>query len=901
MSFQVRRGVVKGALVVSSTMSLWSSRAFFVISLLSFAGFGAGAAGQEDQSGASAGRRPEVGRLARVPVGFDDALTPIDVRAHPGSNAVGMCDTAAVGEPVDSRLALWQQLASLDQGQRANAEIELELGAGARDADRAAAARIADLWNSGAHDAALAQLRALENAGVSPALGITWRVPLAWGSDRMNDVRVGDTRTEAQAMNIDFDAQTGYVFAIVRWGSTTGTSAWTMNISTDGGITWSESYAYASSVGLIDVDCAVVDDYVYVAYVAGNAADEARMRRCLVSTGGIDGSYGFHVVFDAGANTVEEVALAANANDFDNRIYYAIIQSNDVLRYAHDVASDGTTFNESSPVGANPEFGLDMTWDNGHDTCTEFLYVSYAGNDGHIHVLGRSESAWTAWTVETGSGSFRTTAVSAYNGTIICAFEYPYTYGTGIRYRISYDCGASWSPGSLAVPDGATIFGYFKPDVDARSGHGTAIIYQAEAGELDPMYCRTRAGFAPGAWSDAALFSDHDVYTGSDTALGYLPPLAGEAFSYGALYLSLDPDFRTPYFDRPAASGAACGDTTPPAVSISAPAALACACDLVDIVGAVNDPDGTYVGDRLEVRQRGTSAWAVVDAATGARSGVLYTWNTAGLPQDFYDVRVVGQNECGLSNSDSVFIYKPTSFDTLELRTPVHGGVYGGSVSLDGTAASQSCFANYTVSYRPAAGGTYNPVDPLHPTYTSAVINDPLALWNTVALGVPDGDYTLRVGGETTCGNAATETIVVTVDNTPPVAYLSAPASCAVFAPGTSVAIEGEVLDANLEAWTLAVTGGPYTDWHTIAGPTTSNASGVLLAWDTSGLPTCSYTIRLQALDKAVLSGEPSHRVVEAYTSIELHEWASADLDGDGDVDIADLVQFQLTFTGPLP
>ena len=445
-----------------------------IVSILLFGGFGAIAGAQEDQSGARAGSVRAEDALNHGAAELDDAFVSIDVGRYPAPDLIDQRDTARQKEPIDTPLALWEQLASLDEARRANAEIELELGGAVRGADRGAAANVANLWNGGDYDTALAELRAMEEAGVPLAVGIAWIEPLPLGDLRMNDLRIGGTRSDAQTMNLDFDASSGNVFAIVRWGSTTGTSAWTLNISTDGGVTWLESYSYASSVGLIDADCAVVDDYVYVAYVAGNALDEARMRRCLTSTGAIDGGYGFHVVFDAGANTVEDVALASNANDFNNRIYYAIIQSDDVLRYAYDVGSDGTTFVEESPAGANPEFGLDMTWDNNRSTCAEFLYVSYAGNDGDIHVLGHGEASWADWAVEADAGSFRTTAISANDDTIICAFEYPYTYGTGIRYRISYDCGDTWTPGALAVPDGATIFGYFEPDVDARDGprHG---------------------------------------------------------------------------------------------------------------------------------------------------------------------------------------------------------------------------------------------------------------------------------------------------------------------------------------------------------------------------------------------------------------------------------------------
>jgi hypothetical protein len=857
------------------------------------AGSGATVIGQEDQSGASTGSAIE-------PIVLDDAFSPIDAAEGPGPDLVDVRDTAAGAEPVHKPLALWEQLANLGHEQRTNAEIELELGGAANGADHDAAARIVALWNSGDHEAALAQLRALEEAEAPLGLGIAWRVPLARSGQRLLDYRIGGTRTEAQTMSLDYDAQNGNLFAAVRWGSTTGTSCWTMNISADSGLTWSESYSYGSTVGLIDVDCVVSDEYVYVAYVVGNATNEARMRRCLVSDGAIDSSYAFQVVFDAGANTVEDVALASNADDYDNRIYYAIIQSNDVLRYAFDAADDGTTFAEGSPASSNPEFGLDMTWDNTRNNCAEFIYISYSGTDGNIHVRGHSESDWTDWTVDTGVGSFRRTAISAYEDTIICAFEYPFNDGTGIRYAISYNCGVSWSPGTLAVPDGSSISGYFEPDVDARDGDGTAIIYQAEAGEFDPMYYRTRAGFAPGAWSDPTIFSDYDVYTGSDTAIAYLPPMAGELFSHGATYISLDPDFRTPYFDRPATAGPPCGDGTPPVVDIDSPGTLECACDLVDITGSVGDPDGTYVRDRLEIRRRGTSAWLGVDTAIGARSGVLYTLDTTGMPQDFYHLRIVGENECGLTHSDSTLVYKPTGFEDLQLSEPEDGDVYGGEVCFEGTAWTQSCFAEYTVSYRPAGAGSWKPVDPDNPVYTAPVINDLLATWKPAGLGLSDGDYDLRVIADTECGNTAVEDREVVVDNTWPIAGITSPEACA-YVDG-EVEVFGTAFDANLGSWTLQYTGGDASDWVTIDSGTTSVVNGPLGAWDTTSLRPCAYALRLLVTDQAVINcNNANHHWSECTVSVNVGACGDFDVDDDGDVDLFDYYWFNQAFNGPHP
>jgi len=307
------------------------------------------------------------------------------------------------------------------------------------------------------------------------------------------------------------------------------------------------------------------------------------------------------------------------------------------------------------------------------------------------------------------------------------------------------------------------------------------------------------------------------------------------------------------------------------------------------------------VRDQLEVRPRGSSAWVLEGWKIGARSGVLYTWDTTSWMQGFYSVRIVAENECGLNGSDSTFVYKPTSFDDLELSAPVDGGVYGGGVCFDGTASTQSCFAEYTVSFRPAGGMSWKPVDPDNSVYNTPVVNDSLAFWKPAGLGLSDGDYDLRLSAETECGNTASAIITVSIDNTPPVARLDAPDNCDVFMPGAGIEIHGEVADANLKAWALAVAGGPYDGWHTIAGPSTSNASGLLFTWDTSGLPACAYVLRLQASDESVVDcGDGSH-VVEDYASIVLGGLASPDLDEDGDVDIVDFMLFQLEFSGPMP
>ncbi len=506
------------------------------------------AAEREDGSGAATAITPPRPIAAPViPVGLDDTLQPLTVSVTPARESADVSDAARAQEAAPKWTTLAERLQLLESGQRARATIQLELLQSAGEAERADAAVVAELWSVGEHESALEQLRALEATGVVVGLGIDWVGGNPTRGTRAPDIRVGDPREGAQKMCLDFDAQNGNLFCVIRWGSITGTSAWTANLSTDSGTTWTETYSFSSSVGLIDVSAAVVDDYVYVAYVAGNATDEGRLRRCLVSTGGIDGAYGYQVIVDAGTSAVEEVSLAANPDDFDNRIYYLALLNDDQIRYFWDVASDGLTFTDGgSPPAAEAEFGLDSSFLH-NLTCGDFLGISYAANDGTIRVQLRSESAWSESVVQLGSGSFRTTSISAYGNMIVCAYEYPYTNGTGIRYSASYDCGDTWVPGDVAVPDGTFYFGYFEPEVGARGGYGTAIVYHAEAGDWDPAYYQFRHGYTPGPWTMRVEFNEFDVYTGSDMELTVMPPLNLGIWSLGGMYLL---DTRVPYFDR---------------------------------------------------------------------------------------------------------------------------------------------------------------------------------------------------------------------------------------------------------------------------------------------------------------------------------------------------------------
>jgi len=347
------------------------------------------------------------------------------------------------------------------------------------------------------------------------------------------------------------------------------------------------------------------------------------------------------------------------------------------------------------------------------------------------------------------------------------------------------------------------------------------------------------------------------------------------------------------------------GDATPPTVQIASPAEIGCACYEFPVVGTAEDTDGGLRDYKLEVAPDGSSAWSLIATGSSAVSdGLLGTWNAVGSPQGYYTLRLTATNACGVSTTDVQTVWLDGQFDTLDFRTPMHGDVVGGVVCFDGTVDDAWCFDSYTASYRPvfnsANTAAFAPVDPLTPIYTSTVTHDVLAQWDTISLGIPDGDYELRVGADTTCGNGASVTRVVAVDNTPPTAVLTSPANCA-YVDGV-VEIDGTANDFHLASWSLQYTGGNSNSWTTIAAGNTPVVNGLLGHWDTSTLPPCAYTLRLVVTDAAVVDCNSTRFHQPEYAvSVNVGYCGDFDVDDDGDVDLFDYQAFQMYFTGALP
>lgn len=220
--------------------------------------------------------------------------------------------------------------------------------------------------------------------------------------------------------------------------------------------------------------------------------------------------------------------------------------------------------------------------------------------------------------------------------------------------------------------------------------------------------------------------------------------------------------------------------------------------------------------------------------------------------------------------------------DYFGITSPYGGEVVSGVVVIEGSADDNEKLTDnfyYTIHYGPAGGGTFSVIDPYTPVYTVPVINDYMGMWDTTALGVPDGEYRLEFHFYGSC-NVWEQDVYVAVDNTHPLCEISSPASCDALT-GT-VGVSGTADDENLSSWVLEYADPQSNYWSIIASGTEPVTGGVLAQWDTSSLPSCNTTLQLIVMDQG---GHISEYVVPVKVGL------SADITDDKEVNLSDLAE----------
>lgn len=227
------------------------------------------------------------------------------------------------------------------------------------------------------------------------------------------------------------------------------------------------------------------------------------------------------------------------------------------------------------------------------------------------------------------------------------------------------------------------------------------------------------------------------------------------------------------------------GDTTPPVVSITAPAnAATVSGSAVSITATATDDSGTVSG--VQFRVDGND---IVPEDTSSPFGI--TWNSASVSNGSHALTAVARDPSGNMTTSSTITVTVSNADTtppvVSITAPANAATVSGSaVSITATATDNS--------------GTVSGVQFKHGTTNIGVedTSSPFAVsWDTT--GLANGSYALTAVARDPTGNTTTSsTITVTVSNggdtTPPVVTIVLPLEGATVS-GTIVTVSATASD----------------------------------------------------------------------------------------------------------
>ena len=393
-----------------------------------------------------------------------------------------------------------QILEKLSTSEKENAIIDIECDTEAE----AEANLIEEKWNSGNYEEAIELLKnssVLENA----AIGIQWKEPVATAKMRWgDDIRIGN-RDSIRIVSLDVDNSTGYLFAVL--GYQDGLySHWAVNISTDTGKTWAETYSWGGAENAPDVDGNVLESYFYVAYLV-TTNNTGRIRRFNTSNGSVDDVYFYKTVIDEGV-ALRDIALTSTADRSSpnyHLLYFSIMDNDSLRNYWSNVTdSDGETWSAFDPNVGNADRGLDACC---AVSPSNNMWASYIGTDDSLYIIG----GWNSWshygpwvTSYTGTYSEYTTSIGAYGDTVIAVHPYRRNADSNyVRYRITYTGGSSWTWGTLYGPSNINSR---VNDLTARLGDGISVFYQTSGDYAEGLY--RHRGYPVSAWSSTVSLAD---------------------------------------------------------------------------------------------------------------------------------------------------------------------------------------------------------------------------------------------------------------------------------------------------------------------------------------------------------------------------------------------------------
>lgn len=236
----------------------------------------------------------------------------------------------------------------------------------------------------------------------------------------------------------------------------------------------------------------------------------------------------------------------------------------------------------------------------------------------------------------------------------------------------------------------------------------------------------------------------------------------------------------------------------------------------------------------------------LIDGDDLPEGGHAISWDGGAIPDGEYRARIEARLTADptVLQLEEVPIVVDRTAPSVLVDRPAEDGWMASSDPVHGTIADEH-LDRWSVSIAsPPGSAQWQELS----SGTAPVTDGPLA-----DLGdLPEGAYALRVFAEDRAEIRSEAVVAFGIDDTAPVATMTAPqAEAFVGGPTSPVAIEGEAGDDHLEGWSLELgSGSPAATWTPLEG-STEPAAGTLLLWDATSAPDGPSVLRLSARDLA--------------------------------------------------
>ncbi len=364
-------------------------------------------------------------------------------------------------------------------------------------------------------------------------------------------VRVG-ARARVDHVELEVHRGTGNLFAIVRYtvpGSSVAladTYGVALNISTDGGDTWTEAFNSPSPNRTEHLSATVVHDYLYlVTERSGAESGLVDIRRFAVSNGGSDATFGFHTVVDVGVGELNELVLFGNADGVDGAIYLNLIDRDGNLRFFHvwdyvfDDGGSADDWNEVPTGVTDASANLDAAFNAGDSDYS--IFVSYIDYSLQLCVWRLSQGANNATVLTTDFATNDYIRIAADDDLVMVIYSRQNSLDRDIRVHYSYSAGTGWGWNTLALaPGNGTTYG--APTISGRWHRGMMVAYHRMGTGGDAL-ATSRRPLEESTWTLEELSSGIGLRTGTRTDIQ--PLVEG---SWGMLFISDTGDPQAVYF-----------------------------------------------------------------------------------------------------------------------------------------------------------------------------------------------------------------------------------------------------------------------------------------------------------------------------------------------------------------